>query len=463
MAQHAPEVAGAMDYRQALDYILAFADYERAPSGRIRYREFRLERVLALLARLKHPEQRFAAVHIAGTKGKGSTAAMTASVLRAAGYRTGLYTSPHLHTMRERIAVDGVPISEEEFASGVEAMQPAVEEVNARGEWGQLTTFELLTALAFYHFRRHGVRQAVIEVGMGGRLDATNVITPAISTITNISLDHTEVLGDTIGKIAAEKAAIIKPGVPVVSGPQPAEALEVITQTAARRHAPLTVVGRDVSWEARGQDLEGQRLLVRSSRGERPLWVPLLGSFQQENVATAVAICDIMADKGLHVPEEAIKAGLAQVSWPGRLEVLARDPLTVVDGAHNPYSMRRLSEAIREVFDFQRVVAIVGVGRGKDIDGMMAELADLPVTLIASQSRNPKAAPAEEVYQAATRHGIPAELVRDPAGAVERARGLAGAQDLILATGSLFVVAEVREAVKGITPELYAASRAAAV
>jgi dihydrofolate synthase/folylpolyglutamate synthase len=442
-----------MTYRQALDYVLAFADYERSPADRVRYRDFNLERVRALLSCLGDPDESFGSVHVAGTKGKGSTSAMVASVLRAAGYRTGLYTSPHLHTIRERIAIDGDPVPEQEFAEGVQALEPKAAALNAQGGLGRLTTFELLTALAFLLFRRRGVQEAVVEVGMGGRLDATNVITPRVAAITNISLDHTDVLGESIAQIAFEKAAIIKPGIPVVTGPQLPEALAVIERTAAERGAPLTVVGRDVTWGAGEGDLRGQSIIVRSRRGERRLWMPLLGPFQRENAATAVAICDALVERGLRIPEGALRAGMAQVSWPGRLEVLATEPLTVADGAHNPHSVARLAEAVREVFSFERVIAIVGVGRTKDLGGMLDALAGLPVRVIATQSRSPLAAPAQRVLEGCWARGLPAELAPDTGVALARGRALAGPRDLVLATGSLFIVAEVREMVKGIEPE----------
>ncbi len=451
-----------MHYREALDYILAPADYERSPE-RLRYRDFNLARVRALLERLGNPDAAFGSVHIAGTKGKGSTSAMAASVLRAAGHRTGLYTSPHLHTMRERIAVDGSPVSEEEFARGVEAIQPAAAAVDALGTLGRVTTFELLTALAFYLFREQGVRYAVVEAGLGGRLDATNVIAPLACAITNISLDHTEVLGATVAEIAREKAAIIKPGVPVVSGPQPPEALAVIEEAARRQGGPLTLVGRDVLWNAGPADLEGQHLTIRTRSAVRTVRLPLLGAFQRENAATATGVCEALVACGVPIGERAMLEGLAQVRWPGRVEVLSRPAsggLAVVDGAHNPYSMARLAEALRETFSFRRVVAIVGVGRTKDLGGMLEALAALPVTVVAAQSRNPLALPARQVQDACAARGIPAEAAADTAHAVERARALAEAGDLILATGSLFIVAEVRETMLGIPPELYALGRA---
>lgn len=452
-----------MDYRQALDYLLTFADFERSSSSRVRYRDFNLDRVRMLLSKVGDPDRSFRSVHIAGTKGKGSTAAMAASTLRCAGFRTGLYTSPHLHTVRERIAVDGEPISEQELAGGLEELRPAIEETCAQGEAFRVTTFEVLTAVALAHFRRRGAEFAVLEVGLGGRLDATNVVTPVACAITNISLDHTEVLGDTLGKIAAEKAAIIKRGVPVVCAPQPVEALEVIAGVAREQSAPLTLVGRDITWEAGPWTLEGQQLVVRTPRGSRKLWVPLLGAHQRENAATALGVFEALAGRGVALSPEAVREGMARTVWPGRMEVIALRPVVVVDGAHNPYSMQRLREAMEETFPGKRPVVVFGVGKAKDAGSMLAALAGLAGVVVATRSRHPKAMPAWEVMREAALHGLAVEQAETPGRALDRARALAGPDGLVLATGSLFVVAEVREEVKGIEPELYSGSGAVVV
>ena len=444
-----------MDYRQALDYLLSFADYERASTSRIRYRDFNLERVRQLLTRIDRPDRRFASIHIAGTKGKGSTAAMIASILNHAGYRTGLYTSPHLHTMRERIAVGGSPISEEAFARGVEALSTAVTEVNAQDTWGRLTTFELLTALGFHHFANEGVRHAVVEVGLGGRLDATNVLSPQVTAVTNISLDHTEVLGDSLAQIAAEKAGIIKPGIPVICAPQTPEALEVIRRTAAEKGSPLTLVGRDVVSRAIETSPAGQTMTVTTARGEREIRTPLLGAHQRENVAMAVAVVEALEERGVAVPPDAVRLGLERVEWPGRLEVLSRQPLIVADGAHNPYSMKRLVEALEETFDFERVVAVFGGGRSKRMGPMLGELARLSrIAIVATRSRHPKAAPVDDIVREAAALGMDVTEAGETAAALALARELAGPDDLIVATGSLFVAAEARETILGIEPEI---------
>ena len=444
-----------MDYRQALDYVLGFANFEVANPDRLRYRDLNLERVRELLGRVGDPHLVPATVHVAGTKGKGSTTAMVASVLSAAGHRVGRYTSPHLHTMRERITIDGAPIGEDAFADGTDALRRAVAEVNALERYGQISTFEVLTALAFLAFARAGVTHSVIEVGLGGRLDATSVVDPVACALTNVSLDHTDVLGDSLAEIAFEKAAIIKPGVPVVSGPQPAEALEVIERAASARGAPLTLVGRDVVWGGNRLDGAGQRFSVRTARDLYDVWMPLLGAHQRENAAVAMGVCEALTDAGVVLSREAVVEGLARVSWPGRLEVLSRDPLVVADGAHNPYSIRCLLRALEESFEFERAVVVFGATRTKNVAGMLDELARLPATVLVTQSRHPRSASVLELSGEVASRRFAVDRAEDVASALSMARRMAGENDLVLVTGSLFVVAEAREAMLGVAPELY--------
>ncbi len=444
-----------MDYRQALDYVLGFADFEVASPGRIRYRDFNLERVRELLRRVGDPHLGPTTVQVAGTKGKGSTTAMVASVLSAAGHRVGRYTSPHLHTMRERIAIDGEAIGEDAFAEGTDALQEAVAEVNALARYGRISTFEVLTALAFLTFAQAGVTHSVVEVGLGGRLDATSVVDPAACAITNVSLDHTDVLGDSLAQIAGEKAAIIKQGAPVVSGPQPTEVLEVVERVASARSAPLTLVGRDVTWGDSRRDALGQRFTVRTAGNEYDLSIPLLGAHQRENAAIAVAVCESLGDTGVALPHDAVIHGLARVSWPGRLETLSRDPVVVADGAHNPYSIRCLLSAVKESFNFERAVVVFGATRTKNVGGMIDELTRLPATVVVTQSRHPRSAGVLELSAEVASRGVTVEQSEDVASALAIARRMAGKNDLVLVTGSLFVVAEAREAVLGVVPELY--------
>jgi dihydrofolate synthase/folylpolyglutamate synthase len=375
---------------------------------------------------------------------------MIAAGLRAAGHKTGLYTSPHLVTLRERINVDGKPILKRELADVVARLRPHAEEMDRACTYGELTTFELLTASAFVHFQQEGVDFQVLETGLGGRLDATNVVTPEICVITSIGLDHQEVLGNTVALIAAEKAGIIKPGVPVVSSPQAEEAATVIRGTCLERGARLITVGSDISWQRISSNLSGQSLEVKGMRGCYQLTLPLLGSYQLQNAATAVATLET-----LDVPKESIEVGLANTYWPGRLQIIRRRPMLVVDGAHSSDSARQLREALEQHFHFDQLILIIGTSADKDMSGIVAELAPMADSVIATRSRHPRATMPEAVAGEFARLGLRAEVAEDVAQAVAKAQAKAGKRDLICATGSLFLVGEVIENVKGLRPELY--------
>jgi len=437
-----------MDYRTALDYILSFADYERWPGAGYAER-WDLRRMEELLGRLGSPHLGVRTVHIAGSKGKGSTAAMIAAVLSTAGFRTGLYTSPHLHTMRERIKVDDQLITEREFADFTAEIKPEVEVTN-NGRYGELSTFEILTALAFYYFRKQAADFQVLETGLGGRLDATNVANPEICVITSISLDHTAVLGDTIAQIATEKAGIIKPGVTVVSSPQVPEAAAVIRLVCSDKGAELITVGEEVTWQGKGSSLGEQSLEVKGLKEQYDLTIPLLGEHQLENAAAAIAALEV-----LDIRKEHIVSGLASVHWPGRMEVLRKEPLLIADGAHNGDSARRLVESLQKHFQFDRTILIMGTSADKNSSAMVAELAPFFDRVIATASQHPRATAAEELTRKFAQYGVEAQVTENVAQAVSEALAQAGKRDLICATGSLFVVAEVIEQVKGIIGERY--------
>ena len=329
-------------YQEALDYLYKFVDYSQTRAFRFSPEKFNLERMRVFLALLGDPHRAYPVIHVAGTKGKGSVSALVASVLREAGHQVGLYTSPHLHDFAERIQVNGKNIPHAELAALVDAIKPFVEQVP------DLTTFELTTALGFLYFQHSAVDVAVIEVGLGGRLDATNVVQPLVSVITSLSMDHMSILGDTLAKIAAEKAGIIKPGRPVVSSPQKDEALVVLKDVSAHNQAELTQIGRDFFYAPRERSLEGQSLFVWPAdqqpqvdrfveAGGRSTWqplrltIPLLGYHQVVNAATAYAAIVTACREGLEIPLDAIQRGFASVVWPGRFEVLQKDPPVIVD------------------------------------------------------------------------------------------------------------------------------------
>ena len=429
-----------MDFLAAVNYILSFADYERMPRSAI---VFDLRRMERLLERLGSPQNAAKSVHVAGTKGKGSTAAMIASILVQSGYRAGLYTSPHLLNIRERIQVDGQQISEDEFAGLTGLIKPEVEAVNAEGEFGELTTYEILTALAFAYFRDKKMDYQVLEVGLGGRLDATNVVKPEVCVITSISYDHMDVLGDTLAQIAGEKAGIIKPGSITVAAPQPPEAMEVLEKVRQQQEVKLVRVGGDVTWQRESFRPEGQSFKVRGMKGEYQLRLPLIGEHQLENAATAVATAEVLAELGVNITGETIARGIAEVKWPGRLQILRRKPWVIVDGAHNGDSIRKLVRALRQYFTFDKATVIFGASSDKNIAGMVNELSSFPDKVIVTRSHHPRAVAVERLTEEFSRQGVIFEVAADVASAMERALSLAGPADLVCATGSLFLVAEV--------------------
>jgi dihydrofolate synthase/folylpolyglutamate synthase len=454
----------SMDYRHALHFLLGLSDWERLPAGQaalplLQTREaarFNLERVRSLLARLDNPHLGRATVHIAGTKGKGSVAAMIASILHAAGVRTGLYTSPHLHRMTERIAVDGEAVSPDDFGRLAEPLRDAVEAENAEGRHGQITTFEALTALAFLYFRERAVQWQVLEVGLGGRLDATNVVDEkAVCVITPISLEHTAVLGDTVSQIAAEKAAIITPGATVVMGLQRDSAAEVIRRTCAERGARLLEVAQVCALNRKGFSPEGQDFRLRTPGGSHDLRLPLLGRHQLENAATAVLAVECLADHGVALSEAALRRGLQDVRWPARLEVIRHRPLVVLDGAHNVDSMRRLCQALEEYLTYSRATVVVGFSADKDVAAIAAELERLPRLdrVVATRSPHPRAAPAETVARALLEREISTTWEGDVPAALEAALSFAAPEDMVCVTGSLFVAAEARRHILGLATD----------
>ncbi|MBA7659947.1 Folylpolyglutamate synthase [subsurface metagenome] len=433
-----------MNYQQTLDYIDSYTDYEKMPMPHDPA-FYDLRRVVLLLNRLGSPHLEAKSVHIAGTKGKGSTAAMVASALTTSGYTTGLYTSPHLNTLRERFRVDGGLITEGELVSVVEGLKPEVEAVNQKATYGELTTFELLTALAFAHFKLKGVDFQVLEVGLGGKFDATNIIQPEVCLITSISFDHTEVLGNSLTEIATEKAGIIKPDSVVVLSSQPDEVVRVIEGVCLSRGAELVMVGRDVTWQSLGFDHKRQSLEVKGRLGSYKLSLPLLGHYQLENAATAVAALEVLAAKGFNISRDSIIDGLAQVSWAGRFQILSHHPLLVVDGAHNPDSARKLKQSLVQYFDFDRAILVTGVSCDKDIDGIVSELVPLFDKVIVTRSHHPRAMALERLIAAFGRQGVEAQAVEGIPEALSLAMSIAGARDLICVAGSLFVVAEAIE------------------
>ncbi|ULA62852.1 MAG: hypothetical protein LZF86_80021 [Nitrospira sp.] len=402
-----------------------------------------LETMRTLLSRLGHPERRFKSLHIGGTNGKGSTAAMAAAMLQAAGYRVGLYTSPHLVDFRERIRVNQAMIAEEQVAELTERLQASVPSGLTP------TFFELTTAMAFLHFAESGVDVAVLEVGLGGRFDATNVVEPAACGITTIALDHQEHLGATEAAIAFEKAGIIKPGVPVVVGRIDGPAWEVIRKTAADRGAPLARLGEDFRAAGTGPNEFSYRGYSRQLDG---LTCALIGRHQLDNAACAIALLDAVEGRGLSVQDEAVRRGLKSVPWEGRLEVVERGPVLLLDGAHNPAAAHVLAEYLTEwraMRPESRVILILGMMRDKDHARFVEPLHRLVSEVVLTQVDMARSASVQELREAVGTQFPQYHAAPSAADALVLARALATAQDLICVTGSLMLVGEVKALVRG--------------
>jgi dihydrofolate synthase/folylpolyglutamate synthase len=447
-----PRMDSEARYNNALDYLYSFVDYSLKHSSELAKAEFNLDRMFALMEELGNPQSKYPIIHVAGTKGKGSACALCASALQAAGYKVGLYTSPHLLDYCERIQVNGEQISHEFLAELVEEIKPAVAKIP------KLTTFEITTALGFLMFAKQGCNAAVIEVGLGGRLDATNIVTPKVSVITSLSYDHMAVLGDTLAKIAGEKAGIIKRGVPVVSAPQKDEALEVLERVAKLENCELTLVSRDMKIELLESSLEGQSLRLSSfffpltaphfplskESNSLTITIPLLGSHQLENAATAYAA---LKASGLEISDEAIQKGFAQVKWRARFEIARRDPPVIFDSAHNQDSFAKLRETLEEYFPGRMVYLIFGASEDKNIPGMFGELKSKIKKLIVTRADHPRALEEGHIVELARQAGVESEAVSPVESALARALELSANDGrIVLSAGSMFVTAEVMRA-----------------
>ena len=446
-----------ISYSTALDLLLSLPDFERR-LDRSELPDRGLTNTLTLMSRLGNPHTLVPAIHVAGTKGKGSTATMIASVLKAEGYQVGLFTSPHLHSFRERIQLNGKPVSEKEFAQLVEMVWPHRVEISNQREWAppMRSVFEMLTGMAFLYFAQKNVDFAVLEVGLGGTLDATNICKPVVTVITSLSLDHTEILGNTLTMIAEQKTGIAKSQVPLVVGPQAPEALKVVRRVAKEKGVPLVDVSASYHWALVRESPKKQSFEVVGLQDKYDLHMSLVGTHQRENAATAVASLETLRSLGYPLSNASLRRGFHQVRLPGRLEVLQSRPLVVADGAHNPYSIRCLSSALPTIFPYNGVVLVIGCGRGHDIVGMIRELKDLPLeAIIATCSRHPSARSAPELSEAFSGFGVPLREIAGVDVALREALQRASHENLILVTGSLFVAAEAREFFLGIPRETY--------
>jgi dihydrofolate synthase/folylpolyglutamate synthase len=431
-----------LNYRQAEEYLDSFVNYEQIPGITYAQPGYSLRHVEELLNHMGNPQLAARTIHIAGTKGKGSVAAMIAQVLSDSGYKTGLYTSPHLHTLRERISIDGSLISEAEFAAAMAEVKPFIESMKQDAAFRQLTYFEALTALAFAYFKKKRLDFQVLEVGLGGRLDATNVTSPLVCIITPISLDHTQILGDSLEEIAREKAGIIKPCCWVVLSPQPEEAASVIRDICREKEAKVVQVGKDVTWHKTGGDLHHQSLVIEGRTSEYQVSIPLLGDFQLENAAAAVAALEILTSEGFDISAADIAQGLARLKWPGRFHILQEHPTVLADGAHNVASMKGLVNNIKEYFAHKRIFLVFGTSCDKDIPGIINELVPLSPQVIVTKTAHSRAAPLPTLATEFKKQGIEPETGETVSEAISRTLSRADSTDIICVTGSLFVVAE---------------------
>ena len=433
-----------MNYQEALDWIHSLYRFG-ANLG--------LERVTRLMELLGNPQQRFRSVHIAGTNGKGSTAAFLAAMLQAEGLKVGLYTSPYIEAFTNRLAINGVDIDKDHLVAIVKKVKAAVEEMR-NSNVGQPTEFEVVTALAFTYFAMAKPDWVVVEVGMGGRLDATNVITPDVAVITNISLEHTQVLGSTVAAIAGEKAGIIKPKIPVVTAAADEEALAVIRQVAAVKGSPLYQVDKDFTYRLQSVSLEGTVFSYKSPWRElADVRASLLGRHQARNAALALAARELMP---LPFRERAAREGLLRTRWPGRLELSSRRPLVLVDGAHNPDGVLVLRTALQELLGGRRLHLVIGILADKAVDeilGVLVPLATAGVIITAPQ--NPRAADPNLVAELAGRYAgeVPVEVIPDVDLAVKTAVSRTRPEEALCVCGSLYTVSEARETLKILYPQ----------
>jgi dihydrofolate synthase/folylpolyglutamate synthase len=397
-----------------------------------------LSNITELLHRLGDPQDSFRSVHVAGSNGKGSVSAMTASILKEEGYRTGLYTSPHLVDFRERIQVGGAMISVGELARLTEEVRGQAEDMFLASPETHVTFFEASTAIAFLHFAGKGVEQAAVEVGMGGRLDATNVLKPDCSVITRISMEHVKYLGDTIARIAAEKAGIIKPGVPVVTAAE-GEALALIERAAADAGSVVRVVGRDVRYDVVSSTLDGT--MVRVDGLDRTVALPLLGSYQASNAAMAIVTCHELRGRGVAIAEEAIINGLEKVRWPGRLEIVRKRPTVIFDVSHTPDGARAVAADLEKLLG-TKVILVLGVLDDKDVKGIAEGFGRIAKRAIATAPLTWRAYPANVVAEALRSYVPAVEEGPSVADSLRMALSLASPDDAVLVTGSLYTVGE---------------------
>jgi dihydrofolate synthase/folylpolyglutamate synthase len=431
-------------YSQALDYIYSFVDYSLTRNLRYSPEKFNLKRVEDFLNLIGSPQSNYKVVHVAGTKGKGSTCAMLSSIFTKSGLITGFYSSPHIIEFNERIRIGKTFISNQEIIYYINLLIPAINRIP------ELTTFEIITGLAFKYFADKHVDIAVIEVGLGGRFDATNVVTPEISVITSISFDHTKILGNSLKKIAFEKAGIIKPGIPVIVSKQKKTPLIEITRIACDRNANVVYVPEIYTTKLITYSLEGQRFeLYKNSEKLFQVFLPLLGDHQIDNAVTAFACIEELKKKDIKISNEAIIAGFQDLSWPGRFEVINKVPLFIIDSAHNLDSFRKLEKTIQKYLPDKKIILIFGASEDKEVSSMLGSIQPLIKTLIITKSNHPRALEIYKIEQIAKDLRIDCVVKEEIKSAIGTAFALSDATNVIVAAGSIFIAGAVKENFEG--------------
>jgi len=469
-------------YEEAQTFLYKAIDYEKLISYQYNASTFSLDRMVKMLEYVDSPHKAFPCVHITGTKGKGSTSIMVSAILVHAGLKTGLYTSPHLIDLKERIQVNHQNISEHDFTDAIGDLRLYIQYLRETNPSESPTFFEILTAAAMLYFKKSHVEMAVLEVGLGGRLDSTNVVIPQISIITNVGLDHTAILGNTISRIAYEKAGIIKEGVPVVSAAETPEALSVLEKTCKEKNAKMYLLGRDILIEDVRNINEGQadycthskigngnppqpplgnglkEISKNETRGllctiktwrctYRNIFIPLIGTHQAKNCAVAIGALEILKEQGnVSITDEIIRESLTRIHCPARIEVIAKDPLVILDYAHTVDSMQFLRKGLQENFKFHKLILVLGIAQDKDLDTILKEIAPAGDSIIVTRSKNPRAAAPEDLYQRIERLcGKQSKITNNTEDAVMSARQMASREDLICITGSAYVAGEARQ------------------
>lgn len=420
-----------MTYRETIEFLYAI---------RLFGQKLGLETMNELLRLLGDPHRELRFIHIAGTNGKGSVAAMCNAVLCAAGHKTGLYTSPHLVSFCERFQINGAPITEADVVRHVELIQPVLDQFNVSSEFRPPTFFEVVTAMALNYFREQQVDIVVWETGLGGRLDATNVVAPIVSVITNVAFDHTEYLGDTYAKIAEQECGMLRSGMPLVTATAVEEALTVIRHNCARLDCPATIIGEHISADRIGEDEHTQRVRLRGTRRDYGvLEIPLLGQHQTVNCATAVAALEASQ---LPVSIDQTRTGLARTRWPGRFQIVTRHPTVVLDGAHNADATEKLALSVREHFAQQPRTMILGILRDKNFQQMCAILAPLADRIYCVPVNSERTSDPGDLAESCRRANPAAEVTVNRNLVEAYRQATTRRDDVILITGSLFLVGE---------------------